>query len=100
MASPGDASLPEPGFPLNLEALIDSEGSGARFGLLSYPLPPALAAHPSFALAPNLRLFATFALLQIQVADGSPADDSVPAPVEAFYNRSRSPSPHGLKDLT
>eukprot|EP00972_Heterocapsa_arctica_P053035 7808872-Heterocapsa_arctica.AAC.1 len=51
------------------------------FGLLSYPLPPMIGAHPHFASNPNLRVYATFALLQLQVADSSPLDGSVPTPV-------------------
>eukprot|EP00972_Heterocapsa_arctica_P071702 10592346-Heterocapsa_arctica.AAC.1 len=99
MASPEDASLPEPGRPLNLEALIEGS-NGTRFGLLSYPVPPMIAARPHFACNPNFRVYATVALLQLQVADSSPLDGSVPTPVEVFYNRSNSPSPHGLEDLT
>jgi hypothetical protein len=99
MAAPEDASLPEPGREMNLVALI--EGSrGTRHGLLSYPLPSGIAGHPRFAGNTNLMVYATVTLLQIQVADSSPLDGSVPTPVETFYNRSRTPSPHALDDLT
>jgi hypothetical protein len=91
MAAPEDASLPEPGREMNLVALI--EGSrGTRHGLLSYPLPSGIAGHPRFAGNTNLMVYATVTLLQIQVADSSPLDGSVPTPVETFYNRSRTPS--------
>eukprot|EP00972_Heterocapsa_arctica_P037095 5460862-Heterocapsa_arctica.AAC.1 len=73
MAAPEDASLPEPGRPMNLVALI--EGSrGARHGLLSYPLPPGIADRPRFANNPNLMVYATVTLLQLQVADSAPLD--------------------------
>eukprot|EP00972_Heterocapsa_arctica_P001681 241713-Heterocapsa_arctica.AAC.1 len=45
-------------------------------------------------------VYATVTVLQLQVADSAPLDGSVPTPVEAFYNRSRTPSPHALDDLT
>eukprot|EP00972_Heterocapsa_arctica_P035176 5178576-Heterocapsa_arctica.AAC.1 len=65
MAAPEDASLPEPGLALNLVALIEGN-QGTRHGLLSYPLPPGIAGHPRFAGNPNLMVYATVTLLQLQ----------------------------------